>query len=78
MIHFLLGIIFKENCPDICNTKIVNIQHIFQEYTKNVSVFYSQANPSVVDNEYGISIIKEIPVDKKYDVAILLVQLTRI
>lgn len=67
----LLGITFKENCPDIRNTKIVDIYHTLREYTKNITVFDPWANPSAVDHEYGFSIVKEIPVDKKYDAVIL-------
>lgn len=67
----LLGITFKENCPDIRNTKIVDIYHTFQEYTKNITVFDPWANPSAVEHEYSISIVKDLPNEKKYDVVIL-------
>ena len=35
----ILGVTFKENCPDIRNTKIVDIYHTLQEYTPNITVF---------------------------------------
>lgn len=52
----ILGITFKENCPDIRNTKIVDIYHILEEYTHNIVVFDPWANPSAVKHEYGIDI----------------------
>ena len=67
----LLGITFKENCPDIRNTKIVDVYHTFQEYTNDITVFDPWANSAAVYHEYGISIVKELPADKKYDAIIL-------
>ena len=52
----ILGITFKENCPDIRNTKIVDIYHTLQEYTQNVTVFDPWANRQEVKHEYGIDI----------------------
>lgn len=52
----LLGITFKENCPDIRNTKIVDIYHTLQEYTSNITVFDPWANAAAVKHEYGIDI----------------------
>jgi len=50
----VLGITFKENCPDIRNTKIVDIYHTLTEYTHNITIFDPWANPSMVKHEYGI------------------------
>jgi len=52
----ILGITFKENCPDIRNTKIVDIYHTLEEYTHNVEVFDPWANPEAVKHEYGIAL----------------------
>lgn len=68
-----LGITFKENCPDIRNTKIVDIFYTFEEYTKNITVYDPWANPAAVQHEYGIDIVKELPSDKTYDAVILCV-----
>lgn len=35
----ILGFTFKENCPDVRNTKIVDIYHTLQEYTRNITVY---------------------------------------
>lgn len=55
----LLGITFKENCPDIRNTKIVDIYHSLEEYTKNIVVYDPWANSAAVKHEYGIDITSE-------------------
>ncbi len=52
----LLGITFKENCPDIRNTKIVDIYHTLEEYTNNLVVFDPWADKLHVKQEYGIEI----------------------
>lgn len=58
----ILGITFKENCPDIRNTKIVDIYHTLEDYTHNITVFDPWADASHVMHEYGIEIS-----DKLYD-----------
>lgn len=52
----ILGFTFKENCPDIRNTKIVDIYHTLEEYTSNITIYDSWANPEAVRHEYGIGI----------------------
>lgn len=52
----ILGITFKENCPDIRNTKIVDIYHTLKEYTSDITVFDPWADPRRVEEEYGIRI----------------------
>lgn len=66
----LLGITFKENCPDIRNTKIVDIYNTLREYTDNITVYDPWADPSKVRREYGIEIVNEVP-KEKFDAAIL-------
>ena len=67
----LLGITFKENCPDVRNTKIVDIYHTLEEYTKNITIFDPWANGDHVKHEYGLDIVNELPLDEKYDAVIL-------
>lgn len=67
----LLGFTFKENCPDIRNTKIIDIYTTLQEYSKNVVVYDPWANASDVKHEYNIDIVSELPVNEKYDAVIL-------
>lgn len=68
----LLGITFKENCPDIRNTKVVDIYHSLEEYTNNIIVFDPWANPDAVNVEYGINITSELP-NIQFDAVILCV-----
>lgn len=56
----LLGITFKENCPDIRNTKIVDIYSTLSEYTKNIAVYDPWADPAKVYHEYGIFLQKTL------------------
>ena len=52
----ILGITFKENCPDIRNTKIVDIYHTLQEYTNNITVYDPWADAMHVQHEYSLTI----------------------
>lgn len=52
----ILGVTFKENCPDIRNTKVVDIYSTLKEYTDNITVFDPWANPKRVEKEYGIQL----------------------
>ena len=66
----ILGITFKENCPDLRNSKIVDIFSTLEEYTNNITVFDPWANIETVKREYGITITNECPIDK-FDAIIL-------
>lgn len=52
----ILGITFKENCPDIRNTKIVDIYTTLSEYTNNITIYDPWADASHVKHEYNIEI----------------------
>ena len=52
----ILGVTFKENCPDIRNTKIVDIYHTLKEYTDNITIYDPWANPVAVKHEYDVDI----------------------
>ena len=67
----LLGITFKENCPDIRNTKIVDIYHTLKEYTGNITVYDPWANSEAVKHEYDIDVSNELNSKEKYDAVIL-------
>ncbi len=68
----ILGITFKENCPDIRNTKVVDIYHTLNEYTPNITVFDPWANAEHVFQEYGVTVTNETPTTK-FDAVILAV-----
>lgn len=69
----LLGITFKENCPDVRNTKIVDIYSTLKEFTSNIVVYDPWANKEVVKKEYGIDIMNEglSDLQKQFDAVIL-------
>lgn len=67
----LLGITFKENCPDIRNTKIVDIYHTLQEYTNNITIYDPWANKEEVKHEYQIEITNTLNTAEKYDAIVL-------
>lgn len=73
----ILGITFKENCPDIRNTKVVDIYSTLREYTPNITVWDPWADSKAVNHEYGIEITNNSPwqEEKKgeYDTIILAV-----
>lgn len=67
----ILGITFKENCPDIRNTKIVDIYSTLSEYTSNITIYDPWANVTEVKKEYNIDIIHQLDASKRYDAVIL-------
>lgn len=69
----LLGITFKENCPDIRNTKVADIYSTLAEYTKNITVYDPWANPYAVKKEYGIDIVTTLNTTEKFDAIVICV-----
>ena len=68
----LLGFTFKENCPDVRNTKVIDIYRALQEYHLNISVYDPWANPEIARREYGIYITNILPTEQ-YDATIVAV-----
>lgn len=69
----ILGITFKENCPDIRNTKVVDIYHTLKEYTDNITVLDPWASSEKTLREYNIQIEKNLNDEEKFDAIILAV-----
>lgn len=71
----ILGITFKENCPDVRNTKVVDIYQTLLEYSNNIKVYDPWANPEIVKKHYNIDIQQDLTQveDTKYDAVILAV-----
>ncbi len=67
----MLGMTFKENCPDIRNSKVIDIIHELKEFGTNVEIYDPWADNEEVKHEYGVELIKNI--DKKYDAVVLAV-----
>jgi len=66
----MLGITFKENCPDVRNTKIVDVIHALKDYGVKVSIFDPLANPEEVMHEYSLRVTNKMP-DTKFDAIVL-------
>jgi UDP-N-acetyl-D-galactosamine dehydrogenase len=69
----VLGFTFKENCPDVRNTKVVDIIKELQTYDVNSTIFDPWADPSEVMHEYKLTTQKNVPENTKYDAIILAV-----
>lgn len=67
----VLGITFKENCPDIRNSRAIDVIRELQSYSADVEVFDPHANENEVRHEYGLSLISEL--NKKYSAIVLAV-----
>ena len=68
----IMGFTFKENCPDVRNTKVIDIYKALKEYNLDITVYDPWANPEIVQHEYGIEVISDMPVEK-FDAIILAV-----
>ena len=60
----ILGFTFKENCPDVRNTKVIDIYRALREYNVEIMVYDPWANPDIVRREYGIEVVNELPAEK--------------
>ena len=68
----IMGFTFKENCPDVRNTRVIDIYHALQEYNADITVFDPWASPERVKHEYGIDIVNELP-KERFSAAIIAV-----
>tara|TARA_R110002020_G_scaffold167959_3_gene356508 strand:- start:1211 stop:2491 length:1281 start_codon:yes stop_codon:yes gene_type:complete len=68
----VLGITFKENCPDVRNTRVVDVVNNLKSYGTNITVFDPWAKPEEVMHEYGIETLQQVP-NGKYDAVVLAV-----
>ncbi|MDL2227866.1 nucleotide sugar dehydrogenase [Odoribacter sp. OttesenSCG-928-L07] len=69
----ILGVTFKENCPDLRNTKVVDVYNELKEFDINVDIYDPWVHTEELKEEYGIETIKEIDKNKKYAAVILAV-----
>ena len=68
----IMGLTFKENCPDLRNTRVIDMLEEFSEYGANVDVYDPWVDKAAAKREYGLTLLNEI--DKnKYDAIILAV-----
>lgn len=69
----ILGVTFKENCPDVRNTKVVDVYRELKEYGVHVDIYDPWADPSEVKHEYGVQILDRINDGDKYDAIVVAV-----
>jgi len=68
----ILGFTFKENCPDVRNTKVIDVVRELEDYKMNVTIVDPWANPADVYHEYNVTSTKQVP-NSKFDAIILAV-----
>ena len=68
----ILGFTFKENCPDVRNTKVIDIVTALLDYNVNVTIYDPWANPIIAQREYGVEVVNVLP-ESKFDGAVLAV-----
>lgn len=69
----IMGITFKENCPDVRNTRVIDLVREFASYGSTTDVYDPWADPAVVEHEYGLQLKTELPSDVKYDAVVMAV-----
>jgi UDP-N-acetyl-D-galactosamine dehydrogenase len=68
----IMGLSFKENCPDLRNTGVIDIIGELENYGANIEVFDPWVDPQEAERHYGVTMIKELP-DNHYDAVVLAV-----
>src|SRR5690606_6565306 len=68
----VLGITFKENCPDVRNTRAVDVIRSLRDYGTEVTIHDPWADPAEVLHEYGLTTLQNMPTEK-FDAVILTV-----
>ena len=68
----VMGITFKENCPDIRNSKVADVVRSLKDYETNVTIYDPWANPEEVKHEYGLEVLTQLP-DGQFDAVVLAV-----
>src|SRR5690606_15929933 len=68
----MLGVTFKENCPDVRNTKIVEVINSLKDFETQITTYDPWANPDEVMHEYGIKSVNQLnEKDQKFDAIVL-------
>jgi UDP-N-acetyl-D-glucosamine/UDP-N-acetyl-D-galactosamine dehydrogenase len=68
----MLGIAFKENCPDVRNTKVVDVVKALKDFETEITIYDPWANPEEVRHEYGLETVSELP-NQCFDAIVLAV-----
>ncbi len=68
----VLGFTFKENCPDVRNTRVIDIVRTLKEYDLDITIYDPWANSAVARREYGVEVTNALP-QEKFDAVVLAV-----
>jgi len=69
----LLGITFKENCPDLRNTRVIDLAREFSDYGAYVDIYDPWADVAQASHEYGVELLAEPPQAGAYDAIVIAV-----
>jgi UDP-N-acetyl-D-galactosamine dehydrogenase len=69
----ILGFTFKDNCPDIRNTRVIDLVHAFAEFSASVDINDPWADRAEARHEYGIELLPSEPGAGEYDAVVLAV-----
>lgn len=69
----IMGFTFKENCPDVRNTRVVDIYNELVQFGLTVDIYDPWADAAEVNHEYGLNILNEIDAEVVYDAIIVAV-----
>jgi UDP-N-acetyl-D-galactosamine dehydrogenase len=69
----IFGFTFKENCPDVRNTKVIDIYNSLKEYGIDITVYDPWANVAVAQHEYGIEPVNTLNTEHQFDAVIMAV-----
>ena len=69
----ILGITFKENCPDLRNTKVVDIIKTLHDYEVETSIYDPWVEPETIINNYGFNALGQMPESERYDAVLIAV-----
>ena len=69
----MLGFTFKENCPDLRNTRVIDLVREFNEFGVQVDIHDPWADSGEIQSEYGIETLPELPQQADYDAVVIAV-----
>jgi UDP-N-acetyl-D-galactosamine dehydrogenase len=69
----VLGFTFKENCPDLRNTRVIDLVHELQAFDAQVDLYDPYADGAEAKHEYGVNLLNEFPVPGQYDALVVAV-----
>ena len=69
----MLGFTFKENCPDLRNTRVIDLVRELQAFETQVDIYDPHANRAEAQHEYGVNLLAALPEPGQYDALVIAV-----